>query len=566
VFLVCALFAGVAVVSIFVFLVVGGGQAVGEIGVLQFLFSSEWGSYGIFNFVLASVISAVGALVVGGVLGVFVAVYICCFASGRVRAILNVCVNVLACMPSIVLAFFGVRVVVSALGVFSVTGDGSGIVAVSIMLGIMIAPTVAVLSKIAIAGKMNAGGSGGVGGARGGSDSTYGTARALGLSSEQAVFGVVLPASKSGIFTALTLGAGRAVGETIIVLLLGGGNTNIPYAPFIPFRTLSSNIALEMSYASALQQGALIASGLVLLIIVVALAASIWLFSTQKTISPNHILGRASIAKICKRLSQTISLVLVTALTAIVGYIFLQGASHISINLIFGSFQFSGAPTLLSSLVTTLMFVGLTLLLVVPIGVMAAIYLSEYSRPDSPFYKLIDGCLSVLSSIPSVVFGLFGLVFFVGFLGFGVSILAGCFTVALMVLPIVVKASGDSISNVSAEVKSAAYALGCSKLGVIVKVVLPLALVGILAGIVLAISRKLSESAALLFTMGASLGSLPTGYSSSGTTLSVALFALMREGGSAGYAYGAALVLVSVVLVFCLAYELLQYRLNRFAI
>jgi phosphate transport system permease protein len=153
--------------------------------------------------------------------------------------------------------------------------------------------------------------------------------------------------------------------------------------------------------------------------------------------------------------------------------------------------------------------------------------------------------------------------FFCGFMGFGTSITAGCLTLALMIIPTTMRSTEEVLKSVPKEYREASFALGCGKLRTILKVVLPSALSGIFAGIILGIGRMVSESAPVLFTMGASIKPMPKGYSSGGTTLTVALYVLGREGKYTDEAYATACVLIIIVLALNLLSTLLGNKLQR---
>lgn len=251
-----------ATVTIFVFLFYKGIPAVSVIGLGNFLFGQNWmpnvndiisgevnGQYGIFPMIVGTIYATVGAVIIGGTLGYFTAVFLSKFCPNKLKAMLSQLVNLLAGIPSVVYGFFGMRVLLPILGQASPNGSGSGILAVSIILGIMIMPTIVALSKTAIDAVPAA---------------SYDGARALGDSHAQAVFGTVVPAAKSGITASFILGIGRAVGETMAVIMVAGNNPVIPDSIFGSFRTMTANVVLEMGYAGELQLGALIATGCVL--------------------------------------------------------------------------------------------------------------------------------------------------------------------------------------------------------------------------------------------------------------------------------------------------------------
>ncbi|MGH8529680.1 MAG: phosphate ABC transporter permease PstA [Nevskiales bacterium] len=200
-------------------------------------------------------------------------------------------------------------------------------------------------------------------------------------------------------------------------------------------------------------------------------------------------------------------------------------------------------------LVSTLLILGVCMAVSVPLGVGAAIFLSEYTSAESGFGRLVRRSLDVLSGVPSIVFGLFGNAFFCIYLGMGFSILAGGLTLACMVLPILIRATEEGFRSVPDEYRHGAAALGLSRARTLFSVLLPLATPGLVVGLVLGIGRALAETAALIFTSGY-VDRMPESLLDSGRALSIHIFDLsMNVGGGEANAYAAALVLVALLLV-----------------
>ncbi|MDR0751948.1 MAG: phosphate ABC transporter permease PstA [Christensenellaceae bacterium] len=239
---------------------------------------------------------------------------------------------------------------------------------------------------------------------------------------------------------------------------------------------------------------------------------------------------------------------IVALLTTII-FIFVNGFPYISSELLFGEFNYGGDPSIFSSIVSTLMLVFLTSLLAFPIGIMAAIFLAEYSKRDSKLVRLIRLMSETLSGIPSIVYGLFGMLFFSQLLKLGTSILAGGLTLTLMIIPTTIRGTEESLLMVNESLREASYALGAGKLKTIRRVVLPSALPGICASVILGISRMIAESAPVLFTMGASIKPMPKNFKSSGASLAVALYALGREWMHINESYATACILIILVLL-----------------
>jgi phosphate transport system permease protein len=202
--------------------------------------------------------------------------------------------------------------------------------------------------------------------------------------------------------------------------------------------------------------------------------------------------------------------------------------------------------SLLPALVTTVYMVAGSLILAVPLGLFTAIYLVEYARRGNRLVKLVRVTAETLSGIPSIVYGLFGLLFFVTALDWGFSLLAGTCTLAIMVLPLILRTSEESLKAVPDAYRAGAFGLGAGRLRTVFKIVLPAAAPGILAGVILAVGRIVGETAALIYTAG-TVAQFPGNPLASGRTLAVHMYALSSEGLYTGQAYATAVVLLVVV-------------------
>ncbi|MDR1939460.1 MAG: phosphate ABC transporter permease PstA [Clostridiales bacterium] len=271
----------------------------------------------------------------------------------------------------------------------------------------------------------------------------------------------------------------------------------------------------------------------------------------------------AAIAAVGKYVSYAAAAAAVFALLAVVLFVLINGLPHVTGELLFGAFNYGGAPSIAASLLATAMLIFLTSLIAFPIGVFTAIFLAEYTVKGGKFVRLIRLTVETLGGIPSIVYGLFGMIFFCGILNMGTSIIAGCLTVSLMIIPTTVRGTEEALLAVPDSLREGSYALGGGRLTTVRRVVLPPALPGILAAVILGIGRMAAESAPVLFTMGASLKPTPTGYRSSGTTLAVALYALAREGAYVDEAYATACVLVVGVLTLNIISAALGARLQK---
>ena len=254
-------------------------------------------------------------------------------------------------------------------------------------------------------------------------------------------------------------------------------------------------------------------------------------------------------------------IIAVAVLVVILAQVLVNGIAHLSFDFLFGI----GAPpgqSLVPMIVNTLIVVGLTLIISVPIGISSAIYLNEYASPNSFFVKAIRIAIETLSGIPSIIYGLFGFLFYVIILGWAWSLQAGIFTVAIMVLPIIIRSSEEALKSVPVTYREGSYALGAGKFHTIRKVVLPNAITGILASIILSIGRIVGETAALLLTAG-TLAQMPQSLRSSGATLSVFMYTLTVEGIDLGRAYATAVVLLLLVLSLNMAANVIARKMKK---
>ncbi len=214
-------------------------------------------------------------------------------------------------------------------------------------------------------------------------------------------------------------------------------------------------------------------------------------------------------------------------LLLIIGYVLILGIPEIKGSLFRWKYT-SENVSMLPALINTLLIMLLTLIIALPVSISAAIYLSEYAE-EGRVVKIIRMTAETLSGIPSIVYGLFGYIFFSTFLHFGYSILSGALTLAIMILPIVMRTTEEALMEVPLSLREGSYALGAGKLRTIFKVVIPSALPSILSGVILAVGRIVGETAALIYTAG-SATNIASSLLSSGRTLSVHMYALMSEG------------------------------------
>lgn len=255
-------------------------------------------------------------------------------------------------------------------------------------------------------------------------------------------------------------------------------------------------------------------------------------------------------------------------LVYIIGYIFIRGSKTIDwAFLSTASSALAGTIGIYPSILNTLYVILLSLVIVLPLGVGAAVYLTEYASNEK-FKRLIEAMVETLVAIPSIIYGLVGMLFFVNMLGLKLSLLSGCLTMVIMILPTVIRTTQESLKTVPPSYREGALALGSTKWHMIRTIVVPSSLDGIVTGSILAIGRIVGESAALLFTAGLSAGSINSifsAYSKSGGTLSVVLYLYAMERGEFEVAFAIAAVLMLIVLVINTLTMFLQKRIkNKF--
>lgn len=233
-------------------------------------------------------------------------------------------------------------------------------------------------------------------------------------------------------------------------------------------------------------------------------------------------------------------------LSFLLGYILWQGLPNIEASL-FALHYNSENVSLFPALVDTVLMVLMALSIATPLGIFAAVYLVEYASRGNKLVGVVRVTADTLAGIPSIVYGLFGMLFFVTYLKWGYSLLAGACTVAIMILPLIMRTTEEALKAIPDSFREGSYGLGAGKLRTVFAVVLPSAVPGILAGIILAIGRIVGETAALIYTSG-TVAALPDGVLSSGRTLAVHMYVLASEGLYMKQAYATAVILVVIVI------------------
>ena len=543
VFLLSSIFSIFALVAICIFLFARGFPTIfKEIGFFDFIFGRTWHPqieiFGIWPMILGSIYVTALTTLIGVTLGIFTAVFLFKFCPKKLVGVIRKVVNLMAGVPSILFGLFGIMVVVPFLASISHTAMGEGILAASIILSIMILPTVVSISLNALYAVP---------------DTIYEGALALGATKEQAVFKTVLPAAKSGVLTAVVLSIGRAIGETMAVIMVVGQSSRIPTDILQPINTMTATIASGALEVDGLHFEALIAIGVVLFIFTLVLNAGFSFFKTKGTrknkkkeqekeveLQATDVGKRKfsffglkfGFSKTSNKIKTVISYVCTfCALAAIFGIIFFilqRGLPYLSFNFIFGEYSLD-SPTLINSIAGTFYLIFIGIAIAAPIGIATAIFLSEYAS-KSKLIRYIRIAIETLAGIPSIVYGLFGYVLFVVTFGWGYSLLGGGITLSIMILPMVIRTTEESLLSVPDMHREGSFALGASKVRTTFRIVLPQAAGGIVSSLILAIGRIVSESAVLLLTIGMLVNTMPDSAMSPGTSLALDVYYLGSHG------------------------------------
>ena len=230
----------------------------------------------------------------------------------------------------------------------------------------------------------------------------------------------------------------------------------------------------------------------------------------------------------------------------IIAYILIKGIPHLSLDFFAWKYN-SENVSVVPSVINTIMMALITLLIVVPIGIGAAIYTVEYANRGSKVVKVVRITTDILQGIPSIVYGLFGLLFFVNAMKWGQSMLAGACTLAIMVLPVIMRTAEEALQSIPDSYREASFGLGAGRLRTVFRIVLPPAVPGILSGVILAIGRIVGETAALIYTSG-TVAKLPHSVMESGRTIALHMWMLANEGLHEDKAYATAVILLILVI------------------
>lgn len=509
-------------------------------------------TFGALAFIYGTVVTSIIAMSIAVPLGVASAAFLSEIATPMIRKVGAFLIELLAAIPSVVYGFWGVFVLAPVVQlVFNQLGGpntgGNGILSAGIILSIMILPYITAISFDVCQAVPRSQREGSL---------------ALGATRWQTIWSVVLPYARPGIIAASFLALGRALGETMAVTMLIGNQAVIELSPFALGDTIASRIANQLNEADEPEfRAALIALALVLLVVTAGFNILARFLLTQLTSGPkarslpvvvvtdspaerlpmpklvppregvssrSRIWSRVMVGALFGSFALT-----VVPLFLILGYITVRGVSALEVSLfvergrpaltdeVFEKYKqakATGAPMPLDdfdrpirrggvghAMIGSVMIVSLATVVAVPIGLMAAVYLSEARR--SPTAKLVRFVTELLGGVPSIVIGIFGYAllvypFWLGGRPWGYSGIAGSVTLAIMMIPILVRSAEESMKLVPDSLREASYALGANRMQTILRVVLPASLPAIVTGVFLAISRIAGETAPLLLTAG----------------------------------------------------------------
>ncbi len=603
-----ASFAVLSVFFIIFFLVRDSIPLFQTVGVLDLVTGSTWNptgatpSYGVFSLIVGTILVTLGAMAIAVPLGLASAVYLSELAPSKVKAVAKPAIELLAGIPSVVYGFFGLIILTDWLRLTFDVPSGESWLAGSILLGIMALPTIISVSEDALnmVPRMFKEGS-----------------LALGATHWQTISRVLVPSAISGITAAVILGMGRAIGETMAVIMVCGNAAVIPEPitnVLSPVRTLTGTLGIEMGEVAvgSMHYSALFAVAVVLLAI--TLIVNLSAVAILKHIRSKHgaeASGRTLFSPESERLKLVFRagtallavlivfylfppLTAIAILASLAVFLFVKDrvspkvSQKIAFSLIWGAIAavlcvlgiillyiiVNGLPALtwefltqpprdlgraggiFPAIVGTLYLVAGAIAFALPIGIGAAIYLSEYTRGGNRITDIIRTGIDLLNGMPSIVFGLFGFAFLVIFLNFGVSLLAGMVTLGLMILPTIIRTTEEALKSVPVSLREGSLALGATKWQTISRVVLPPAVPGILTGTILSIGRAAGETAPILFTAAVfSKRFLPTSAFEPVMALPYHLFVLATNvPGATKNQYGTALVLlILVVAIYAVA-------------
>lgn len=546
------------------------------VNILEFLTGSKWTpnganpSFGLLPLLTGTLLVAGGALLIGAPLGIGAALYLSEFAGKRIRSIAKPVIEVLAGIPSIVYGFFALLIISPIFQRYfgaSYFNAASAIVVMAIMV-LPIIVSVSDDSMKAVPKHLRE------------------ASLAIGATKWETSVKVVMPAASSGIVASLLLGLARALGETMVVVLAAGSIARLTLNPFEEVQTMTAYIAQVATgdIPPGVAVSAAFAVGLVLFIItyiiniiagkvvirikqggssakkqtwltryakkiyttVSSVVHHLFLRPHDKTISLRHryLKGKIGIAIVANCL-----LIAVVFLVFLLVSIFEQGLS--SINWTFLTSFPSATPSkagIYPVIIGSIYLVCLTLVFAVPMGVGAAIYLNEFAK-DNRYTRFLRRIIQNLAGVPSIVFGLVGLSVFSRLFGFGPSLLAGSLTLAIMILPVIVVATEESLKGVPDSFREASRGLGATKWQTVRYHVIPYAIPGTLTGVILALSRAIGETAPILFIGSLFAKTAPSGILDGFLALPITIFYWTRHPKIQFHDLAASTIIVLIVIL-----------------
>lgn len=255
------------------------------------------------------------------------------------------------------------------------------------------------------------------------------------------------------------------------------------------------------------------------------------------------------------------AVITVGVLAMLIGYILIRGIPNLTPSLFAWTYNTENV-SMMPALVNTVLMVLFSLLIAAPVGIASAIYLVEYAKRGNKFVGIIRVTTETLQGIPSIVYGLFGALFFVKALDWGLSLIAGAFTLAIMILPLIMRTTEEALKSVPDSYREGAFGLGAGRVRTVFRIILPTAVPGILAGVILAIGRIVGESAALIFSAG-TIAAVPGSVFDSARTLSVHMYCLYSEGLYTDQAAATAVILLLIVIAINWVSNFVAKRISR---
>lgn len=542
-------------------------------------------AFGGLTSLVGSIYTVLGAMIIGIPLGILTSVIIAKYTFGIIKIILNQLIALFAGIPSVVWGFFGVAVLVPLFtNNPSHTGQGEGLLVSILVLALMIIPTIVNISVNSLDNV----------------DKDFIQASyALGNTKNQTVYRIVLPSARRGIIVGCILGVGKALGEGIALSMICGNLNVLPTSLFSSFNTMTTLIFSNFGNAQPVERQALFLVGVILFVFIIIINLLINILSKDPSKHSNNILFKKIIGlfrnntqtqtvyktkDLSKKVSYEIdfskkknftigcnilfvvsllfSLFTFVCFLYVIFYILINGLpimnAHITQIFNKDNLMVNNYIGLGSQITTTLIMVGLTLVICVPIGILTAIYLAEYASKDSQVIKFIRFCIQVLAGAPGILIGLLGYSLFISSRMFGnsYSIIAGILTLSIMCLPTVINTTENSLRSVPQEYIDASTALGMTKSKTIISIILPQSLSGIFSAIILTIGKVVAESAALIFTSGTQ--NLFTNLYSSGASLAVSMYMFVRDGTNMDSAFVCGVLIIIIVILINLIMLVLQ--------